>query len=434
MKQILTLLLAVCTLPLAAQKVWTLQECIDYALEHNTQVLQGRLQVENAQLQLHTTRMSRLPDLNASMGQGFGFGRSQGRDGRTEDNTSANTSFGIYTSVPLFTAFRIPNQVKADRESLLSTEQQLEAQKRTLAINVTTCFLNALYYSGLVGVAQKQLDTDSLLLEQTRAMVRQGRKAESEALQAEAQLASSRLQLTTAEGSLRSARLDLLQVISCDDDSLLPIPAPLDDSESAAMQARLVATDAWIEGGMTAHPSVLSAQHQMRSSEYQLKVARSAYFPSLNFSAGYNTGYFHSYNYQNLPFGRQLNLNGSESVSFSLGIPIFNRFATRNSVKRAELNITAQRLQLDETRRQLRRQIQQARIDAINASQRLASAQAAEAANAAAFQCEQDKYEAGASTLYTLNQAQQRLTSARNDVVQAHAELLLRLHILHYYE
>lgn len=433
--RIATLCILLCSSCIAvrSQRLWTLQECIAYAMEHNTQVLQDKLQIEKAGLQLNSSRMSRLPDLNASMGQGFGFGRSQGRDGRTEDNTSANTNFGIYTSVPLFTALRIPNQVKSDRENLRSAEQQLEARKRQLAISVTTYYLNVLYYSGLAEVAQEQVAVDSMLLEQTRTLVSEGRKAESEALQAEAQLASSRLQKTTAEGNLRNATLDLMLAVNYDEEEDVRF-APVPPEEVVAIQARLLASDKWIQGGISAHPNVLAAEHQLKSSEYSLRATRSAYFPTLSFSAGYNTGYFHSYNYQNLPFGRQLNLNGSESVSLSLNIPIFNRFSTRNNVKRAELEIQNQKLQLDETRRQLRRQIQQARTDALNAIERLASAETAERANAAAFQCEQDKYAAGTATIYSLGQAQQRLSQARNDVVQARTELQLRLQLLQYYE
>lgn len=427
-KQLIALLLVtLAALSARSQETWTLQQCIDYASEHSIQLMQSRIQVKNAELQLHTARMSRLPDLNASMGQGFGFGRSQGRDGTTEDITSANTSIGIYTSVPLFTAFRIPNQIKANRESLLSAKEQVEAQRRQLAITVATYYLNALYYEGLADVARQQVTVDSLLLEQTQALVSAGRKPQSEEMQAEAQLATSRLQLTTAIGSQRSANLDLLQSINLDRDVQLTLVPPNDND--AEMQAALTADFA-----VSAHPTILSAQHQLRASQYQLSVARSSYFPTLSFSAGYSTGYYHSYNYQNLPFGRQINLNGSENISLSLSIPIFNRFSIRNNVKRSELDIQNQRLQLDEAQRQLKRQIQQARIDALNAAERLRSAKTAEAANAEAYQCEHDKYAAGTSTLYTLGQAQQRLTSARNDAVQAHIELMLRLHILKYYE
>ena len=427
-------LLALLSLPANAQREWTLDQCVAYALDHNASVQQMSLQVEDAQLQLHTSRHSRLPDLNASLGQSFSFGRSQGREGVTEDLSSTNTSFGISTSVPLFTGFRIPNQIRADRENLRAAEEKLEARRRELSITITGYFLNALYYKGVMGVAAEQVTLDSLLLQTARALVDEGRKAESEVYEAEAALASSRLNLTTAQGNYRRTLLDLTHSINYEESASIPVPAPVSELENESLAARYIDNTAWIAVGVTSHPSVLAAEHQLRGSEYSWRVARSAYYPSLNFGAGYSNSYYYKFNSVNESFGNQLRLNGSEYLSLSLNIPIFNRLSTRNSVRRAKLNITNNRLQLEETRRMLRKEIEQAQIDAVNARERLASALQAERTNQLACHYEREKYAAGKSTLYVLSQAQQKLIAARNDVVQARCELALRLRILKYYD
>ena len=432
-RMIVALCMAATATTAAAQRVWTLDECVAYACEHNTQVMQQRLSVEDARIQLNTSQYSRLPALPASVGQSFNFGRGQGRNGVTEDRSSANTSFGISTSVPLFTGLRIPNQVRADRENVRAAEQTLEASRRELTITITAYYLNALNYRGRMDVAAQKVALDSMQVETARALVEQGKKAESELYQAQAELASSHLQLTTAEGEYRRTLLDLSQAINWEGVEGQPVPAPIDESEDRELEMRYIDAASWIGLGVSNHPTVLAATHQLKGSEFQHKVARSAYFPTLGFSAGYSNSFFHSYGDDNLPFGEQMKLNGSEYISLSLQIPLFNRLGTRNNVRRAKLAITNRQLALDETRRTLRKQIEQAQIDATNARARLRSALEAEKANEMACHYEREKYSAGKSTIYTLSQAEQNLVAARNDVVQARCELALRLRILKYY-
>ena len=105
-KKILAFCSVLSVFSLNAQSVWTLKNCIDYAIENNIDIKSKVLEMESAEIDLNTSQMSRLPNLNANFGENFGFGRSTSRDGVTVDNTSSNTSFGVSTSVPIFTGFR----------------------------------------------------------------------------------------------------------------------------------------------------------------------------------------------------------------------------------------------------------------------------------------------------------------------------------------
>lgn len=419
-----------CAASLAQAQSMDLQGCIDYAVEHNVNIQQQELQRQNQAIQLNSSKMSRLPDLSASVGQGWGFGRSTGRDGSTVDQTSAQTSFSVGASVPVFTGFRIPNQVKANKFSLEAATANLEKARRDVGIQVSTYYLNALYYKGLARVQREQLALDEANYRKAVALFEAGKRPESEVAAAEAQVAVSQHNLTEAEGNEVLARLDLMQMLNLEGNVE---HFSIQDIDSSRLGEELKPADQIFNAALERHPAILSAKYNLESSKYQLKVSKSGYMPSLHFNASYSNSYYHLYNSQNMSLHRQLDLNGSEYLGLSLSIPIFDRFSTRNSVRQARLNIESQQLALSDAQQSLHKEIQQAYWNAVKARENFRSAQKAHASTELAYKYESERYAAGKGTSYDLQQAALSLQKSQHDEVQAKYEFLMRLKILDFY-
>lgn len=418
----------------ASAQTMTLQDCISYALEHNTGIEQQKLAEENQRVQLNTARNSRLPNLDASVGQGWGFGRSTGRDGTTIDRTSSNTSFSVSSYMPIFTGFRIPNQIKSEEYSLKAASENLRLARRNVSVQVATYYLNALYYRGLVDVQRRQLDLDRSALDKARALYEAGRRPASEVATAEAQVALSEHSLTDAVGNETLARLDLMQMLNLEGDVRTFAIVELDTTAAVvADSSALMDCVTLFDQAVAEYPSILAAQYNLESSRYQLKAARSGYMPTLSLSASYSNGYNYIYDLDNMKFGKQLDLNGSEYVGLSLNIPIFDRFQTRNNLRQARLNIERQNTALIEARQSLNKEIQQAYWSAQKARDNFASAQKANASTTLAYQYESDRYASGKGTAYDLQQARTRMEKAQHDELQAKYEYLIRLKILESY-
>lgn len=419
----------------ATAQTMDLRECVSYALEHNTTIEQRRLAEENQRVQLDNSRNSRLPNLNASMSQGWGFGRSTGRDGTTIDRTSSNTNFSVSTSVPLFTGFRIPNQIKSDEFSLKAATENLRQARRNVGVQVATYYLNALYYKGLLEVQRRQLALDQAVLARAQALYEAGKKPQSEVVSAEAQVAMTEHSLTEAVGNEILARLDLMQMLNLEGDvqTFDIVDLGVKDAEVDVQGDSLLDPVAVFDEAVANYPSILAAQYSLESSRYQLKVARSGYMPTLSFSASYSNGYNYIYDMDNMKFGKQMDLNGSEYLGLSLNVPIFDRFQTRNSMRQARLNIESQSNALIEARQSLHKEIQQAYWSAQKARDNFASAQKANASTSLSYQYEVDRYESGKGTAYDLQQARTRMEKAQQDEVQAKYEYLMRVKILESY-
>ena len=414
-----------------AQERMTLHDCVQFAIDHNISIEQRKLQTQNAEIALNTSKSSRLPAVTASLGQSFGFGRSTSRDGSTVDQTSANTSFNIGAQMPIFTGFRIPNQIKADEYSLKAATENLEKAKRDITVSVASYYLQALYYKGLTEIQNRQLELDRDALAKAQALYDAGRKPESEVAAAAAQVAMSEHSLTEAQGNELLARLDLIQLLNmnCDADKFYVV-----ELDTTSMLGDMPLPEAVFSYAVETHPAIMAAKYNLETSKHQLNVAKSSLMPSLSLSASYSNSYFHLYDSDfNSSFGKQLDLNGSEYVGLSLSIPIFSRFASRNSVRQAKLSVQNYNWALEEARQSLNKEILQAYWNAAKARDNYFSAQKAAESTTIAYRYEADRYAAGRSTTYDLQSVRTRLEKALHDEIQSKYEYLIRVKILEFY-
>lgn len=333
--------------------------------------------------------------------------------------------------MPIFTCFRIPNQIKADQYSLKAATENLEKAKRDITVSVASYYLNALYYKGLTDIQRRQLELDKDALAKAEALVEAGRKPESEVATARAQVAMTEHSLTDAKGNEIIARLDLIQMLNlnCDADQFSIV-----ELDTTNLLGDMPLPETVFAQAVETHPAIMAAKYNLEASKSQLKVAKSALMPTLSVSASYSNSFYHLYDSEfNQPFGKQLDLNGSEYLGFSLSIPIFNRFSSRNSVRQAHLNVKNYNWTLEETRQNLHKEIQQAYWNAAKARDSYFSAQKASESTAIAYQYEADRFAAGRSTAYDLQSARTKLEKALHDELQSKYEYLIRVKILEFY-
>ncbi|MEG1586546.1 MAG: TolC family protein [Bacteroidales bacterium] len=421
-----------------AQTQWSLKQCIDYAIEHNIDIKQRKIETENKEIELNTAKMSRLPNLSAGLGESFGFGRSTGRDGVMEDRTSSQTSFSLETSVPVFTGFRIPNQVAAKKFDLAASLEDLNKAQEDLSLSITGYYLQTLFYKELLVIARQQVALTREQLAQTTIMVEAGKSPVSEQYETEAQLAKDELSLTESLNNVNLALLDLSQALNLEADADFDIVQPDINSLFLSDERVLLNPLDIYAYSVENRPGIKAAGYLVKSSQRYLKIAQSAYYPTLNLGAGYSTNYFYNYNLAegstNTGFGSQLRNNGSESLRLSMSIPIFNRLSTRNQVKQARLSIQSQQLSLEKAKQNLFKEIQQAYFNAVASKDKFASAEKSVKASRIAFYFEETKYKHGRSSALELSNARVRLEKSLAEEAQAKYDFVFRTKILDFYQ
>ena len=409
---------------------WSLKQCIEYALEHNISIKQQQKTVENSEIQLNTARSARLPSLNASANQSFSFGR-----GLTSDNTYTNrgtqsTGFDLGTSIPLITGGQIPNTIAVRKIDLQAALADLEKAREDISLQVTSQYLECLYQKELMEVAERQCELSKNQLHRIKLLFDNGKKSEADLAEAQSAVANDELTLTQATNSYDLTLLTLSQLLELDTPQGFAVEKPAEASSALAALKQAPSADG-LE--YSTRPSIIAQQYRLKSAERNIRIAKAGYYPSLNFSAGLGSSYYKTSGFQADPFGTQMKNNFNQYLSFSLSIPIFNRFTTRNAVRQARVAVENQRLALENTRKALYKEMQQAYYNAVAAQKQYQSSQTACDAASASFNLMQKKYENGKANSTEFEEQKTRYMKAQADHLQAKYTYIFRQKILNYY-
>lgn len=413
-----------------AQRTMTLAQCIDYAVANNISVKRYANTVEQQRVQLSTTKNSRLPDLSAGASQSFNFGRGLNANNNYVNRNTMSTGLNLQTSVPLLTGGRIPGEIAVGKLNLEAATADLEHARQSLAVQVAAAYLQAVYSAEVVKANEAQVALSKVQEGRLEKLLAAGKSAESEVVQARSQVATDEMNLTEAKGSLKLAMLDLTQLLEMPSPDSLQVVAP--EGEASAVLPPL--PDEIFARAEGVKPEVQAEKLRLQSAEKNIRVAKAALYPTLSLGAGISSEYYKTSGFKASSFSKQMSDNFNKSIGLSLSIPLFNRLATRNAIRQAKLQQSAQRLQLDETKKTLYKEIQQAYYNAVNAQAKFRSAVVADTAATANLRMVTGKYESGAANATELEEAKTKHINAVISRLQAKYEYILRMKIIAFYE
>ena len=414
-------------------KQWTLPECINYAIEHNISLKQRENTRRQNEVSLNTAKNSRLPDLNAGVSESLGFGRSLGMDNTYSKNNTSNTSFQISTSVPILTGNRIENTIKLNQLNLEASTADLEKARNDIRTQIAQQYIQIVYDTEILAVAKRQIGIDSLQLYRLQEMERNGKATLTEVLQQQSTMEQSRLTATQAENTFRLDLLALTQLLELPSPEGFSIVIPTLPSNFASLIN--VNPEIIYQEAIAVKPEVQAEQLRLKASDANILIAKSAKYPTLSFNAGLGTNYYKTLNgnYKQDSFSSQIKNNFSQSLGLQLNVPIFNRYATRNSIKSASIDKENQQLALDNVKKSLYKEIQQVYYNTIAAEAKYKSSLQAKVTSDDAFNLTQSKYENGKATITEFNESKNNLMKAESDLVQARYQLIYQKALIDFY-
>lgn len=416
-----------------AAQGWSLRQCISYALEHNITVKQQDVTKQQREIDLNTAKNSRLPDLNGSASQNWSFGRGLTSENTYSDTNTSSTSFSLGTSVPLFSGLKIPRTIELNKLNLEAATADMEKARNDISVQVAQAYVQILYDLEMRDVAQRQISIDSMQVARLKEMYRNGKASGVDVAQQEATLAQSRLTYTQADNDYRLALLALTQLLELPSPEGFAIIRP--DAGGIDPSAGTVppSPDEIYQEAITFKPEIKAELYRLKSTEMNIKIAQSALLPTLSLNAGIGSNYYKTSGFKAESFGRQMRNNFSQYIGLSLNVPIFNRFATRNSIRSAKLERETQQLQLDNVRKNLYKEIQQAYYNTIAARAKYESSMEASRSNKAAFDLMSAKYEYGKANITEFNEAKNNWLKAESDLVIAKYEYVYDTSLIDFY-
>lgn len=413
-----------------AQQKWDLQQCISHAQAHNIQLKQQAQVVKNQEISLNSARNNRLPGVDASASQSFNFGR-----GLTIENTYVNrntlsTSFSANASMSVYDGGQITRNIQVQKLQLEASLADLTRAQENLSLQVALVYLEVLFQEELLGVARQQCQLSQSQADRIKKLLDAGKAAESEWADAKALVAADEMSATQAENNYRLSLLTLSQ--------LLELPSPegfsvVKPELPAAADVVLPLPDAIMADAVGIKPEIKASEYRVKSAERSILLAKTGYYPKLSLGAGLGTSYYKTSGYETTSFGRQMRENFNRYIGLSLSVPVFNRLQTRNQIRSARVQLYTQQLALEQTRKDIYKEIQQAYYNAMAAQRQCLSALVAEEASQASFALTATKYENGQSTATEFQEAKTRLAKAQSDGLQARYSFFFRTKILDFY-
>jgi len=417
-----------------AQNVWSLQKCIDYALENNIQIKQQQLNTRYYENQVSQAKSNRLPNLNAQLGNDNSFGRSLTYDNTYKNVNSSSISGGASTNFTIFDGFQLTNTIEKQELDFQATLKDLQKAKDDMMLNIAAMYLQILFDEELVLVDEAQIEVTKQQLSRTTQLVEAGSLAKGAQLEIEAQLAREELQLVNSKNTTQLAYLGLYQMLELPIAESFKIEKPvLPEVRANISMANSIDV---FNNALNVRPEIQAAQLRVKSAEKDLEIAKGNYYPSLAFNANYYNLYNNKYTDitgEKIEFGSQLKNNGRSSLGLSLGIPIFNRFQVKNGVSNAELQIQDYQYRLQTTSSTLRKEIEQAYTNALAALNRYVSTEKAVESMQEAFRYVEEKFNVGMVNSVDYNLQKNQLTSAQSQLLQAKYEFIFRTKILDFY-
>jgi outer membrane protein len=461
----LILFLFVSQISLFSQETWSVEKCIDYAYQNNIQISLERLNFDMAEDKLQTTKIGILPNLNANASHIYNYGQTVDRyTNQFASDRVLSNNFYMSTSMNLFNGLQTYNNIKKQELDLQASLLSVEITKNDIALNIVTAYLQILYNMELLANAESQIILTQSQRERTEKLVNAGKLTEGDLLNIKAQESSDAYQIVNAQNQLDMSILTLAQLLELPDVSNFKIDVPLVSVEETSFNLDL---NTILNTAIQNRPEIELAKLNLLSAEKNLSISRGMYSPSLSMSGSIGTGYSGAtknidnisfpgtvdtigfttgaapeyvvtptvnYTYKDVPYMEQIENNWNQSFGFNLSIPLFNGFATRQSVNNAKIQIQQNNLYLQQAENSLIKAIQQAFYDAKASLNQYQSAKANVEALELSFSYTQKRYDVGLIDYVDYSDALQKLNQAKSDLVNAKYEYVFRMKVLDFYQ
>jgi len=376
-KLTLSLLFAISFIALHAQEKWSLEKCIDHALTNNIQIKQRSLTIESSSTDILQSKLNLLPDLNGFANHGYNFGSSVDRyTNQFASQRVQSDNFNLSSSVTLFGGFQKVNQIRQNKLNLQASQYDLDKFMDDISLTIATSYLQILFYQEMLKNAESQLGITIQQVDRMKKMVDAGAAAQGDYYNLEAQRAAEELLMVDAQNNLDLAYLTLTQLLDLPSTENFAIEVPM---LSVQGKPALVGNaDEIFLFAVLNQPNIKSAELKLQSSDLNISRARGAMMPSLSLNGSWGTGYSSALKdpitQLETPWKNQLQDNNNKSFSFNLSVPIFNGWQGRTAVTKAQIGVKNAEYDLELSKLNLRKTIQQAYADALAAMKKFNSA------------------------------------------------------------
>ena len=420
----------------ASPKVWTLEDCIGYAIENNITIRQSRLNTESAAADIMAAKGNMFPSLSFSASQTV-FNRPfqdntttiSGTEILTSNSSTSYTgSYGLNAQWTLFNGGRIRKTLKQNEIAYEQSELDSQTQTNSILEAIASAYVQILYADESVKVNRNTLEVSIAQCERGKELLDAGSISAPDYAQLQAQVSNDRYQLVVSENSLADYKLQLKQLLELEPGEEMEIA--IDSLSDMAAAAALPDKMEVYESALVSRPEIKAAELAVESSEMGVRLSRSGYYPSVSLSAGIGTNHTSGTDFT---FTEQIKNGWNNSAGLTISVPIFNNRQTKTAVQKAEIQHTYSQLDLTAAQKDLYKTIEGIWLDAYSAQQQFIAAQDNVKSSGISFSLVSEQFDLGMKNTVELLTEKNNFLSAQQQMLQAKYMSILNSKLLDFY-
>lgn len=423
--------------PARAQKLWTIDDCISYAMQNNIALQKSRLQLRAAGEEVRASKGALLPTVNANTSQNLGYRPWQlatmatvtnGQVNTKVDKTYYNGSYGLNVQWTVWNGNRNRNNLKLSHIAEQQAELSVEEQANSIQERIAQLFVQCLYLHEAIGVSEASLETSQKNEERGKEMVEVGKMSKADLAQLTAQRATDEYNVVEAKSQLANYILQLKQLLELTGEEKFDIAVPPTTDEEAL--AEIPALQTVYEQALASRPEIGNKKLAIENSNVSLAIAKAGWLPTLSLSGGFTSS---TNSLANNSWGNQMKTNTNMSAGLTLNVPIFDGWQTRSSVNRAKISQQQAQLDLIDQQKTLYQTIEGYWLDATTNQQKFRAATATVESEQLSYNLLNEKFALGLTNIIELLQGKDKLLNAQQNLLQSKYMTLLSLQLLRFY-
>ncbi len=426
MKKMILFVAALWSLGMHAQKKWTLDDCINYAMKNNVSMKLAKLKKQSAQEDVKQSKAAPLPTLSASTTQGVGYSPF---DNSGAKKSYYNGSYGVNAQWTVWNGGQNTNTVKLNQLTEEQTDLSANVTANSLQEQITQLYVQILYMTEAIEVNRQSLETSKKNEERGQQMVEVGKMSKADLAQLTAQRASSEYSIVESETQLSKYKLQLKQVLELKDEKDFDVAIPSTTDQQAL--SGIPSLSSIYEAALASRPEIKNAQLDIESSNLQLKIAKAGKLPTVTVNGGVSTS---TNSMSSVDWGSQMKNGLGLSASVGVSVPIFDGRRTKTTINKARLAQEQAQVQYDNEQLDLYSTIEGLWLDAVNNQQKFRSASASVESEQESYNLLSEQFNLGLKNIVELMTGKYKLLTAQQNKLQSKYMTILSQQLLQFYQ
>lgn len=425
-----------------SQKKWSLQECVDYAVKNNLQVISNQYNADIQAKNLEISKRDKLPSVSGSFNNNMSFGTTQGFQGSIGRNDNFNNSASVGANMQLYNNGRLQKSAEKSQYDLEASLLDAERVKNDISLQIAQQYLQVLLNKEVKKISDEAVANAEKVLSRAKITTEVGTTPKTVEAEATAGLAREKQRQKSAEIDIQRSLFSLAMLLQLKDYQnfdVQEVPLP------SSLEAPLNSTENIVEKAFENQPQVKAAETRILSAQKQTEIIKTAFYPTVSAFAGLNTFYYYKISPTLNPstgeeldvkydsFFQQYKDNFGQNVGVNVNIPIFNKGITKLQVEQAKISESIAKNTLEQQKVEVQQNVQRAYFDANANYENYLAALEAEKSTKLALEFAEKSYEAGRATIYDLNNARNNYINAQGSVSQAKYNFIFSTKLLNFY-